>query len=89
MPVHQIPSSLTAVSRMLQASRDDVLDALDELDADRQQSGRPVEDPRGEESKDGGGGRSGIGGVDLVAFIRLMRQRPCHEPGSWLPQGAS
>ncbi|CAM9877434.1 unnamed protein product, partial [Ectocarpus sp. 12 AP-2014] len=56
------------------ASRDDVLDALDELDADRQSS-RPSRGRKGEESKDGGGD-SGTGGVDLVAFIRLMRHRP-------------
>lgn len=63
-----------------QASRDDVLDALDELDADRRRSGRPTHDRREEESKDGGA-TSGTGGVDLVAFIRLVRQRPRLSPG--------
>lgn len=65
----------------LQASRDDVLDALDELDADRQSS-RPSGGRKGEESKDGGGD-SGTGGVDLVAFIRLMRHRPRQALGSF------
>lgn len=69
---------------MRQASRDDVLDALDELDAEKL-SGRPAEDRR-QESKDAGGGRSGTGGVDLVAFIRLMRQRPRHDPGLMCPR---
>lgn len=83
MVAHPISSSPPVVSRMNQASRDDVLDALDELDADRQQSGRPVEDFRGEESKDSDGGRGGTGGVDLVAFIRLMRHRPRQDRGSF------
>eukprot|EP00903_Cladosiphon_okamuranus_P007182 g6974.t1 len=78
--LRQLLRGLDQLGVFQQASRDDVLDALDELDADRQQSGRPAEEPRGEESKDGRGGRSGPGGVDLVAFIRLMRQRPRHEP---------
>lgn len=66
-----------------QASRDDVLDVLDELDAERQPN-RPAKEGREEEAKDGGrdsGGSGVASGVDLVAFIRLMRQRPRHTPG--------
>lgn len=83
---HSPPAPRVFLGCLRQASRDDVLDALDELDADRQQPGRPTENRRGEESKDGGGGRSGTGGVDLVAFIRLMRQRPRQNPGLLFPQ---
>lgn len=61
-----------------QATRDDVLDALDTLDADRNSS-RP-KGRREEETKDGGRD-GGTGGVDLVAFIRLMRQRPANTAG--------
>lgn len=63
-----------------QATRDDVLDALDVLDADRRSS-RPPNRGREEESK-GNGEAGSTSGVDLVAFIRLMRQRPTQAQGS-------
>lgn len=63
-----------------QATRDDVLDALDVLDADNQphrESDR--EEKRGDGPNDSSGSASG---VDLVSFIRLMRQKQAQRTGT-------
>lgn len=64
-----------------QATRDDVLDALDMLEADRQPyPGRRNQDEEQKEA-DGEKNDGSEGGVDLVSFIRLMRQRPMTATG--------
>lgn len=61
-----------------QATRDDVLDALDALDADSRPRGGQLysqEEEKAGSTRSGSNGPSN-GGVDLVSFIRLMRQKP-------------
>ena len=63
-----------------QATRDDVLDVLDVLD-DNHRSSRSIQEKGHEESKIGQG--DDPHGVDLVGFIRLMRQGPTCTVGTF------
>lgn len=58
---------------MPQATRDDVMDALDAVDADARLGKLGHQEEEKTTERDG---------VDLVSFIRLMRQRPTHAAGN-------
>lgn len=66
-----------------QATRDDVLDALDVLDSDSRLRGQ-FQAEEEEKAEGRQNDSSTTGGVDLVSFIRLMRHRPTSVTGEYL-----